>query len=302
MAATVRTGVSGWNYAGWRGDFYPRGLPHRLELEHVSALMGAVELNGSFYSLQRPSSYRSWGARVPQDHLIAVKGSRFITHMKKLRGVDEALATFFSSGPLLLGERLGPILWQLPARTPFTPEVLADFFARLPRTAAQAARIARAETGRVEARFAEKPWRRAAAGTADRRLRHALEVRHESFRSEEFFALCRAHDVSVVVSDGAGRWPVIDEVTSDHVYVRLHGGEELYTSGYGPEALDEWAARVRGWSAHPDVEQVLVFFDNDVKVRAPYDAIALADRLGLTAGTGRVGAPDEPTGARPATG
>ncbi len=302
MAATVRTGVSGWNYAGWRGDFYPRGLPHRLELEHASGLMGAVEVNGSFYSLQRPSSYRSWAARVPPDHLLAVKGSRFITHMKKLRGVDEALATFFSSGPLLLGPHLGPFLWQLPARTVFSPEVLADFFSRLPRTAAQAARLARGETGRVEARFGEDPWRRAAQGTADRRLRHAIEVRHESFRSEEFFALCREHDVSVVVSDGAGKWPVIDEVTSDHVYVRLHGGEELYTSGYGPEALDAWAARVRTWSEHPDVEQVLVFFDNDVKVRAPYDAIALADRLGLVAGSGRVGAPDEPAGAARPTG
>jgi uncharacterized protein YecE (DUF72 family) len=301
VAATVRTGVSGWNYAGWRGDFYPRGLPHRLELEHVSGLMGAVEVNGSFYSLQRPSSYRSWAARVPEDHLLAVKGSRFITHMKKLRGVDEALATFFSSGPLLLGPHLGPFLWQLPARAVFSPEVLADFFSRLPRTAAQAARVARQETGRVRTRFGEDPWRRAAAGTAGQRLRHAVEVRHESFRSADFFALCREHDVAVVVSDGAGRWPVLDEVTSDHVYVRLHGGEELYTSGYGPEALDAWAARVRAWSEHPDVEQVLVFFDNDVKVRAPYDAIALADRLGLVAGSGRVGAPDEPAAAaRPA--
>jgi len=302
VAATVRTGVSGWNYAGWRGDFYPRGLPHRLELEHVSHLMGAVEVNGSFYSLQRPSSYRSWGTRVPDGHLVTVKGSRFITHMKRLRGVDEALATFFASGPLLLGEHLGPFLWQLPARTAFAPEVLADFFGRLPRTSAQASRLARDETGRVRARFGEDPWRRAAPRTAGHRLRHAIEVRHESFRSAEFFALCREHDVAVVVSDGAGRWPVLDEVTSDHVYVRLHGGEELYTSGYGPEALDEWAARVRAWCADPGVEQVLVFFDNDVKVRAPYDAIALAERLGLDRGAGRVGAQDGATSARSASG
>jgi uncharacterized protein YecE (DUF72 family) len=293
VPATVRTGISGWSYAGWRGDFYPRGLPHRLELEHASGLLGAVEVNGSFYSLQRPSSYRSWGERVPAGHLVAVKGSRFVTHMKKLRGVDEALATFFSSGPLLLGEHLGPFLWQLPARTVFAPDVLGDFFGRLPRTAAAAARLARQETGRVRTRFGEDPWVRSAPGTAGRRLRHAIEVRHESFRTPEFFALCRAHDVAVVVSDGAGRWPVLDEVTSDHVYVRLHGGEELYTSGYGPEAIEQWAARVRGWSDHPDVEQVLVFFDNDVKVRAPYDAIALGERLGLVHGAGRVGAPAE---------
>ena len=246
MAVLVRTGVSGWTYAGWRGDFYPRGLPQRLELEHLAERVGCVEVNGSFYSLQRPSSWRSWAARTPPGFVVAVKGSRFVTHMKRLRDVDEALATFFASGPLLLGDRLGPFLWQLPQRTAFEPDVLRDFLGRLPRTVAEAAATARHETGRVRARFGEDPWRRAAPGTADRPLRHALEVRHESFRSAEFFALCREHDVAVVVSDGAGRWPVLDEVTSDHVYVRLHGGEELYTSGYGPQELDRWAERVRG--------------------------------------------------------
>ena len=201
--------------------------------------------------------------------------------MKRLRGVEEALATFFASGPVLLGERLGPFLWQLPERTAFEPDVLADFLGRLPRTVAEAAATARHETGRVRERFGEDPWRRAAPGTADRALRHALEVRHETFRSAEFFALCREHDVAVVVSDGAGRWPVLDEVTSDHVYVRLHGGEELYTSGYGPQELDRWAERVRGWCAEPGGAAGAGAFDNDAKVHAPYDAVALAERLGV---------------------
>lgn len=275
----VRIGVSGWRYPGWRGFFYPRGLPQREELAYLSSRLATVEVNGSFYSLQRPSSWSSWAEQVPPDTVMAVKGPRFITHMKRLRDAREALGTFFASGPLLLGDLVGPFLWQLPERDRFEESRLEAFFAELPRTEAQAARLARdGVLSRIRG-HAETPWTR--ARRADRPLRHAIEVRHPSYEDEAFFALCRRHDIAIVVSDGAGRWPTIDVVTADHAYVRLHGGEELYTSGYGPEAIRSWAERVRGWAARDDVDQVLVYLDNDAKVHAPHDAMSLATELGV---------------------
>jgi len=279
VVTDVRTGVSGWRYPGWRGDFYPTGLPQREELAYLSARMRTVEVNGSFYSLQRPSSWRSWAAQVAEDTVMAVKGPRFITHMKRLRDVTESLGTFFASGPLQLGDLTGPFLWQLPARDTFDADRLESFFSLLPRSEAAAARLARGGRAALIENRAEKPWQR--ARRADRPLRHAIEVRHASYQDEAFLALCRRHGIAVVVSDGAGQWPMIDAVTADHVYVRLHGGEELYTSGYGPAEIARWADRVRGWAAREDVEQVLVYFDNDAKVHAPRDAIALAAELGI---------------------
>lgn len=273
----IRTGVSGWRYPGWRGVFYPPGLRQRQELAYLSARMGTVEVNGSFYSLQRPSSWRSWGEQVAPGTVMAVKGPRYITHMLRLRGAAEALGTFFASGPLLLGDLAGPFLWQLPARDTFEPDRLEAFLRLLPRTERDAARLARGgRLAQIERRD-ETPWVRATR--ADRPLRHAIEVRHWSYQNEAFFALCRRHGVALVVSDGAGQWPTIDAVTADHVYVRLHGGDELYTSGYSEEEIQGWADRVRGWAAQPGVAQVLVYFDNDAKVHAPRDAIALAERL-----------------------
>jgi uncharacterized protein YecE (DUF72 family) len=143
VSTSVHVGLSGWAYRGWRGTYYPRGLPQRLELEHAAARVGSIELNGTFYSLQRPSSYRSWAARVPDGVLLPVKGPRLVTHLKRLRDVEQPLARFLSSGPLLLGDRLGPFLWQLPARTTFDPSVLEPFLRDLPRTEGEAARLAR---------------------------------------------------------------------------------------------------------------------------------------------------------------
>lgn len=275
----IRIGVSGWRYPGWRGPFYPTGLPQREELAYLAARMRTVEVNGSFYSLQRPTSWRSWAGQVPADTLMSVKGPRFITHMKRLRDVGEALGTFFASGPLLLGDLVGPFLWQLPARDHFDAGRLEGFFSLLPRSEAEAARLARGGMLRHLIERGDTPWTR--SRRADRPLRHAIEVRHSSYEDEAFLALCREHRVAVVVSDGAGEWPMIDAVTADHVYVRLHGGEQLYTSGYRPEEIEAWAERVRGWWAREDVGQVLVYFDNDAKVHAPRDAMALAAELGV---------------------
>lgn len=270
----IRVGISGWRYRPWRGVFYPPGLPQRRELEYAAERLSTVEINGSFYSLQRPSSYRAWAAQTPDDFVFAVKGSRYITHMLRLRGVEQALANFFASGVLALGPKLGPVLWQLPARHVFDPDQLAAFLALLPRTTTEAAALARHHDDRLR----EPAWTDL---DADRPLRHVIEVRSHTFETPELPELLRRYDVGTVVADTAGLWPYLDDVTSDVVYVRLHGDTELYVSGYSEEALDVWADRVRGWAAHPGVRDVLVYFDNDVKVHAPRDAMALAERLGV---------------------
>jgi uncharacterized protein YecE (DUF72 family) len=279
--ADIRVGISGWRYPPWRGEFYPAGLPQRQELEYAASRLRTIEINGSFYSLQPPANWRQWRDAVPADFEFAVKGGRFVTHMKRLRDARAALATFYASGPLLLDDRLGPFLWQLPPNFQYDRAVLAEFFAELPRTEAAAAALARTNV-RSLSRAGEDPlWQRARSGRGSRRLRHALEVRHLSFRTDEFCALCKEFDVAVVVSDGGAAWPQIHEITSDHMYLRLHGADQLYVSGYPEADLDRWADRIRGWADHPDVESVRIYFDNDVKVRAPYDAMSLARRLGV---------------------
>jgi uncharacterized protein YecE (DUF72 family) len=285
MKTRAWIGISGWRYAPWRGEFYPPGLPERQELEYAAARFPTIELNGSFYSLQRPEYYARWYEQVPDDFVFAVKGSRYITHMLRLKGSERALANFFASGVLALEEKLGPLLWQLPP-TLKLDERLEPFLASLPRTTKEAARLARRHDERVKGR--------AYLHTAkDRPLRHALEVRHPSFATAELIALLRKHGVALVVADTAGRWPFLEDVTADFVYVRLHGDVELYKSGYTDAALDRWAARVRGWRDGRKLEgskllapatrakrrDVYVYFDNDVKVHAPYDARSLAAKV-----------------------
>jgi len=269
--ARVRVGISGWTYAPWRGTFYPKGLRQKDELAYVAERMSSVEINGSFYALQRPESFRSWRRQVGDDFCFAVKGGRFITHMKRLGDVETPLANFFASGVLALGPTLGPVLWQLPPTFAFDAERLAAFFDLLPRTTKQASALARRHDHRVEGRSLTRT-------SKDQPIRHALEIRHPSFVDAAFPELLRAHDIGLVVADTAGKWPLLRDVTSDFVYVRLHGDTELYASGYDDRALDTWAGSVREWAESG--ADVYVYFDNDMKVRAPYDAIALSERLG----------------------
>jgi len=273
---TVRIGISGWTYPRWRGTFYPRGLPQREELRYAAERMNSVEINGSFYSLQRRSSFDAWAACVPEDFVFAVKGGRFITHMKKLSGIETPLANFFASGLLALDQKLGPILWQLPPNLGFNTDRMEAFFAQLPRTAGSAAKIAGDHDQRV---FDDHALTK--ARHPRHRLRHAIEVRHESFRTREFYKLLSRHKIALVVADNPGKWPIITEITTDLMYVRLHGHDQLYTSGYSDHELDDWATKIRSW-----VDQgcdVYVYFDNDAKVHAPFDAMSLMDRLGLRA-------------------
>jgi uncharacterized protein YecE (DUF72 family) len=271
----VRVGISGWRYPAWRGDFYPKGLPQRRELEHAAAHLTSVEVNGSFYSLQRPSSYAAWRAEttaVRPDFVFAVKGPRFVTHLKRLRDVEVALANFFASGVLALGPTLGPVLWQLPENLRFDEDVLDDFLGRLPRTTTEAAALAAGHDDKV-------PDDRALTTAKDERpLRYALEFRSPTFAVPAVYDLLRAHGVATVYADTAGRWPKVDEDTAAFRYVRLHGDRELYASGYTDRALDEWAARCRGWA--DSGQDVFVYFDNDIKGDAPHDAMRLIDRVG----------------------
>lgn len=287
----LRIGISGWNYAPWRGVFYPPGLPHRKELEYASRQVSSIEINGSFYSLQTPSSYRRWHEQTPPGFVFALKGSRFITHMKKLVDVRVPLANFFASGLLLLREKLGPILWQFPERFAFRGEAeerFAAFLELLPRTTTAAAALALEHDRRLDGR----DWTET---EAERPLRHALEIRHPSFLSTGFVQLLRRQDVALVFADTAGRWPYAEELTAPFLYLRVHGSQQLYASGYTDEELDWWAARIRAWSGGaapgdcvriegcPDPEarprDVYVYFDNDAKVHAPFDARRLAERL-----------------------
>ena len=268
---SVRVGIAGWRYPAWRGDFYPEGLAQRRELEYAASRLTSIEINGSFYSLQRPSSYQRWHDETPDDFVFAVKGGRFITHLKRLVDVDTALANFFASGVLALGPKLGPVLWQLPENLRFDGAVLDDFLGRLPRSTAEAAALA----GRHDDKVPDD--RALTTAEDDRPVRYALEFRSPTFAVPEAYAVLRAHGVATVYADTAGRWPKVDEDTAAHRYVRLHGDRELYASGYTDRSLDRWAERCRAWAASG--RDVFCYFDNDMKGYAPHDARRLIERL-----------------------
>ena len=286
----IRVGISGWRYSGWRGKFYPKELPQKRELEYASRQVNSIEINGSFYSLQRPENYQAWFEATPEDFLFSVKASRFLTHMRRLKDADTALANFLASGLLRLREKLGPILWQLPPNFAYDPARLESFFRALPRTTTAAAALARHHDSKV----AGRAWTKA---ECECRLRHALEVRHPSFANRDFIRLLREQDIALVVADTAGKWPFFEDATSDFVYIRLHGDTELYVSGYTPSALQSWASKIRAWAAgrtpagsklvtprpsrRVEGRDVFIYFDNDAKVHAPFDAMSLARILKL---------------------
>jgi uncharacterized protein YecE (DUF72 family) len=282
----VRVGLSGWTYKSWRGRFYPEGLPHKRELAHIGSIFPTVEINGTFYSMQRPESFGRWAELTPEDFVFSVKGPRFLTHMKRLNDPVAPLGNFVASGVLRLGRKLGPVLWQLPPNFHFNPDKLDAFFRLLPRDTHAAAACGRRHDQRLKARA----WLR--TGPRRQRLRHALEVRHKSFCVPDFIDLLRRHDVALVCADTVD-WPLLMDLTSDFVYCRLHGSRELYRSGYGAAELARWARRIRAWRdgrpmrdgtfvgapAKAVPRDVYVYFDNTDKLMAPRDAQALMRRL-----------------------
>ena len=269
----VRIGISGWTYKPWRGVFYPEDLKQKRELEYASNTFNSIEINGTFYSLQRPTSFERWAAETPDDFVFSVKAPRFITHIRRLKDADAPVA--------------GPILWQLPPNFQFKPEILESFFRLLPHDTEKAAARANNHDKWMAKRAALKP-------DAKRPMRHAMEIRHASFATPEFINLLRKYDVALVCADTV-EWPRLMDLTSDFMYCRLHGSEVLYASGYDDASLEQWTTRVTAWArgAEPeDAERVIkekgpkrpardvfVYFDNDTKVRAPFDAKSLTARV-----------------------
>lgn len=263
-------GTSGWAYPEWRGAYYPKDVPARRQLEYLARHVATVEVNGSFYSLQRPTSYQAWHDRTPPGFVLAVKGPGYITHRRRLREPVPPLANFLASGVLELGAKLGPVLWQLPPSLAFDAGLLRDFLAALPQDFATAARLA--DTAERMPDGYTPPAR-----PVDRPLRHAVEPRHASFATQECTELLAEYGVALVAADTAGTWPYFADTPTDFSYLRLHGDTELYVSAYDDAALAHWAGRVRELAARGDV---YVYFDNTANAAAPHDAerlIALID-------------------------
>jgi uncharacterized protein YecE (DUF72 family) len=289
--STIRVGISGWRYEPWRGVFYPKKLVQRRELEFASRALPSIEINGTFYAMQKPASFVQWFEQTPDNFVFSVKGPRYITHIRRLEDVHQPLANFFASGVLGLRQKLGPVLWQFPPSFQFDADLMENFLKDLPHDTEAALHLARQR----DTFMAKREYLQI---DAHRPIRHAVEIRHESFANTDFVRQLRRHKVALVVADTAGKWPYLEDVTADFMYLRLHGDEKLYASGYTDKALDRWANRVAAWSngeqpddahladpehtapkrSHRDIH---CYFDNDLKVRAPFDAASLLQRLGL---------------------
>ena len=284
----VRIGIAGWVFEPWRGEFYPQGLKQKEELAFASSALRTIEINATFYSTQKPSSFRNWAAQTPDDFVFTLKGPKFITHQIKLKDAGAALADFFASGPLALGAKLGPVCWQLPPNLRFDPERFESFFSLLPQTAVAAAELARGHSPRIKEPHLD------AAGVA--KVRHAVEVRDVSFADPAFLALLRRHNIALITADTVD-WPYAD-TTADFAYARLQGPPvDAEEPAYSQTDLDALAARIRAWQAGQSpvapqvapeaatrpVGDVFAFFVHTDKVHAPRNAQALMARLGVAA-------------------
>lgn len=287
---SIHIGISGWRYAPWRGTFYPEKMTQRCELAFASRMLSTIEINGSFYNLQKPESYAKWYEDTPDKFVFSVKAPRYITHIRRLREIEAPIANFFASGIFNLREKLGPILWQFPPNFRFDADIFENFLSQLPHDTEKAAAIACKHDERMEGRIQLEIDRK-------RKMRHAVEIRNRSFVHPDFVALLRRYKVALVVADTAGKWPNYEDLTTDFVYMRLHGDEELYASGYSIAALESWAERIRAWRdglqprdarliseeapRERESRDIFCYFDNDMKVHAPFDAATLAHMLGV---------------------
>jgi uncharacterized protein YecE (DUF72 family) len=244
--AKIRVGIGGWTYPPWRGVFYPDKLPQKQELEYASRQLGVIEINATFYGRQSPKSWAAWEKVVPENFQFAVKGSRYCVMKPKLAEAGEGLAGFLAQGFAILGPKLGPLLWQFASRRKFDRDDIAGFIDLLPQ-----------ELDGIK-------------------LRHAIEPRHESFRDEKFFDLCRARNIAVVLED-SDEYPAIEADTADFAYARYQRMSEEIATGYQDKALDSFAAKARAWQK--DGRDAYIFMINGAKVRAPAAALALQERL-----------------------
>jgi uncharacterized protein YecE (DUF72 family) len=269
----LRVGVSGWAYREWKEVFYPKGLARREELAYASAHVNSLEINGTFYSLQTPKTFEKWFDDTPDDFVFALKGSKFITHQKKLLDSEIPLANYFASGVLLLGKKLGPILWQFAPWYRFDRDRILEFLSLLPRETKAAVALAKKNTIKNDAR-------KSTTHVNNAQLRYAFEPRHESFFTGEFAELLRDHHAAMAISDTGGKFPYSESLTSDLVYVRLHG-DELYKSDYRDSELKEWSKRIKKWRGNKAVSDIYVYFDNTIEGHAIQNAIHLTKQLGI---------------------
>jgi len=264
MAKTgIYTGIGGWTYEPWRGVFYPKGLPHARELSYAAEHLTSIEVNGTFYSTQSPKTFRKWASEVPGEFVFSLKGPRYAVNRRALKEAGDSIQRFLNSGITELGPKLGPLLWQFAPSKKFDEADFAGFLELLPKT----------YDGRT--------------------LRHAVEVRHDSFKTPAFAALLRKFNTPVVFAEHE-TYPAIADITGDFVYARLQKGDEKLKAGYPPKALDVWAARAKTWtrggepkdlptvdktSAAKQPRDVFIYFIHEVKLRAPAAAMALIERL-----------------------
>lgn len=261
----IRVGIGGWNFAPWRDNFYPAGWPQARELEYAAQHVTAIEVNSTYYSAQKPATFAKWRAAVPEGFVFSLKASRYATQRRVLAESGESIARFIGSGIAELGDKLGPIVWQLAPTKAFDADDLSRFLSLLPQ---------------------------AVDGL---KLRHALEVRHASFASPDYVALARRFQVATVFTDAVDRFPVMADPTGDFVYARLLSADAGLSTGYAPAVLDRWAQAARHWASgavDPDLprvqpelpasgqpQDVFVYFINGAKERAPAAAMALLQRL-----------------------
>ncbi len=264
--ATIRIGIGGWTYEPWRGGvFYPEGLPHARELEYASRQLTAIEINGTYYSTQKPATFAKWRDETPEDFVFSLKASRYTTNRRELAGAKESIHRFLHSGLAELGPKLGPIVWQFAPTKQFDADDFGAFLELLPD------------------KLDGLP------------LRHALDVRHASFACEEYIELARRHHAATVYTD-SDDYPAIADRTADFVYARLMRASPAFKAGYAPKALDAWAERLRAWARGADpadlprVQErpaaaasrqpdVFAYFINGAKERAPAAARAMIERL-----------------------
>jgi uncharacterized protein YecE (DUF72 family) len=261
--ARIRVGIGGWNYAPWRKNFYPDGLVQRRELEYASRQLRAIEINGTYYGAQKAATYKRWAAETPPGFIFSLKLPRYITESKRLADTEKGVSGFVHGGLAEMGDRLGPILWQLPPSRPFDADDLAAFLEHLPRE------------------------------LNGQRLRHVLEVRHPSFMCESYVALARSHAVPTVFTDSPD-YPSLADLTGDFTYARLMRSADEQPAGYAPSALNHWADHAKSWAAGNDIRElphasalqpegqprdVFIFFISSAKHRNPAAALALQSRI-----------------------
>ncbi len=271
-STNIRLGISGWTYPDWREIFYPEKLPIKKELGYASRVFNSIEVNGTFYSLQKPHTFEKWYNETPPDFSFAIKAPKYITHERRLKEVETPIANFLACGLLALKEKLGSILWQLPPNLSYEENRITQFLELLPHDTKQACKLAHKHSEWMSERtFLECDRKRP--------LLHAVEVRNHSFNNPEFIKLMKHYKVAIVIGDTAGRWPLIEEMTGPIIYIRLHGDETIYPKGYTKTALKTWAQKIKHFSSQ--AESVYAFCDNDHKTAAPANAKQLMKLLGI---------------------